>query len=116
MPDCCIVYVIAPVAVAVTNWSGRSSLTAGVHLVQTSVQAASEDSIRALQAALPLGLSQVPSPIQLENVKPTLLLPPTEKRGIASELAGGIFELGDRVACLKESGTGHQTPRTMCLH
>lgn len=72
--------------------------------MQTSVQAASEDAIRALQAALPLGLSQVPTPVQLENVKPTLLLPPTEKRGIASELAGGIFELGDRVACLIDSG------------
>ena len=42
--------------------------------------------------------------IELENVRPTLLLPPTEKGGIASELAGGVFDLGDRVACLKATG------------
>ena len=65
---------------------------------------ASEDAIRALQAALPLGLSKSQTPVELENVKPTLLLTPTEKRGVASELAGGVFELGDRVACLRSSG------------
>ena len=42
--------------------------------------------------------------IELENVRPTLLLPPTEKGGIASELAGGVFDLGDRVACLISTG------------
>ena len=46
-------------------------------------------------------------PIELENVRPTLLLPPTEKGGIASELAGGVFDLGDRVACLKSTGELH---------
>ena len=42
--------------------------------------------------------------IKLENVRPSLLLPPTEKGGIASELAGGVFDLGDRVACLTCTG------------
>ena len=65
---------------------------------------ASEDAVRALQQALPLGLSKPQAPVELENVKPTLLLPPSEKRGIASELAGGLFDLGDRVACLRSSG------------
>lgn len=42
--------------------------------------------------------------IELENVRPTLLLPPTEKGGIASEFAGGVFDLGDRVGCLTSTG------------
>lgn len=56
--------------------------------------------------------------IELENVRPSLLLPPTEKGGIASELAGGIFDLGDRVACL--TSTGGPPPlwqeHLMCFH
>lgn len=69
-----------------------------------AVQLAAEDAIRALQAALPPGLTKPLAPVELENVKPTLLLPPTEKGGVASELAGGVFDLGDRVACLKSTG------------
>ncbi len=65
------------------------------------IQVAAEDAIRALQAALPPALTKPLPPVELENVKPTLLLPPTEKGGVASELAGGAFDLGDRVACLK---------------
>ena len=56
--------------------------------------------------------------IELENVRPTLLLPPTEKGGIASELAGGTFDLGDRVACLINTG-GPLLPRheqLLCCH
>ncbi len=68
------------------------------------IQVAAEDAIRALQAALPPGLTKPLAPVELENVKPTLLLPPTEKGGVASELAGGAFDLGDRVACLKSTG------------
>lgn len=68
------------------------------------IQVAAEDAIRALQAALPPGLTKPLAPVELENVKPTLLLPPTEKGGVASELAGGTFDLGDRVACLKSTG------------
>ena len=56
--------------------------------------------------------------IELENVRPTLLLPPTEKGGIASELAGGAFDLGDRVACL--TSTGEPPPLELysscCVH
>ncbi|KAA6417737.1 MAG: 5 -3 exoribonuclease 1, partial [Trebouxia sp. A1-2] len=74
-------------------------------LVKTSAQVAAEDAIRALQAALPPGLTKPLAPVELENVKPTLLLPPTEKGGVASELAGGTFDLGDRVACLKSTGS-----------
>ncbi|DBA92644.1 TPA: hypothetical protein ACH3X1_002861 [Trebouxia sp. C0004] len=74
-------------------------------LVKTSAQVAAEDAIRALQAALPPGLTKPLVPVELENVKPTLLLPPTEKGGVASELAGGAFDLGDRVACLKSTGS-----------
>jgi len=68
------------------------------------IQVAAEDAIRALQAALPPALTKPLPPVELENVKPTLLLPPTEKGGVASELAGGAFDLGDRVACLKSTG------------
>jgi hypothetical protein len=68
------------------------------------IQVAAEDAIRALQAALPPGLTKPLAPVELENVKPTLLLPPTEKGGVASELAGGAIDLGDRVACLKSTG------------
>lgn len=71
---------------------------------------ASEDAVRALQQALPLGLTRPGSQVELENVNPTLLLPPTEKRGVASELAGGVFELGDRVACLRSSGDNSMLP------
>lgn len=73
-------------------------------LVKTSAQVASEDAIRALQAALPPTQPKNQALVELENVKPTLLLPPTEKGGVASELAGGAFDLGDRVACLKSTG------------
>lgn len=59
---------------------------------------------RALQAALPPPLAKPTDSIELENVRPSLLLPPTEKGGIASELAGGVFDLGDRVACLTSTG------------
>ena len=69
------------------------------------VQVAPEDAIRALQAALPSSLAKPPALVELENVRPTLLLTPTERGGVASELAGGAFDLGDRVACLKGSGT-----------
>ena len=72
------------------------------------MQVAPEDAIRALQAALPSNLSKPPAPVELENVKPTLLLTPTESGGVASELAGGAFDLGDRVACLTGSGRPFQ--------
>ena len=68
------------------------------------MQVAPEDAIRALQAALPHSHSKPQAPVELENVRPTLLLTPTERGGVASELAGGAFHLGDRVACLKATG------------
>lgn len=58
-----------------------------------------------------MGLSKPMEPLELESVRPTLLLPPTEKGGIASELAGGAFDLGDRVACLKSTGELHAAPK-----
>ena len=48
--------------------------------------------------------AQPQAAVELENVSPSLLLPPTEKGGVASELAGGAFDLGDRVASLKSTG------------
>ncbi len=78
------------------------------------IQVAAEDAIRALQAALPPGLTKPLTPVELENVKPTLLLPPTEKGGVASELAGGAFDLGDRVACLKSTGQQASLQNTLC--
>ncbi len=35
-------------------------------------------------------------PVLLENVSPSLLLPPAERGGVTAALAGGVFELGDR--------------------
>jgi hypothetical protein len=54
-----------------------------------------------LQAARPMPA------VELEAVPPTLLLPPVQPRGsVAAALAGGPFELGDRVLSLRAKGEG----------
>ncbi|KAK9818370.1 hypothetical protein WJX72_011521 [[Myrmecia] bisecta] len=73
-------------------------------LVKTSSQVAPEQAIRAAQAAAPPPSRPLPS-IHLENVAPALLLPPAERGGVAMALAGGVFELGDRVASIRATGT-----------
>eukprot|EP00884_Botryococcus_braunii_P018829 jgi/Botrbrau1/562/Bobra.0010s0030.2 len=75
-------------------------------LVKTSAKVAPEHVIKSLQAALPAMPAQPPVPIELENVAPWLLLSPVDPHShIAAELAGGEFELGDRVVSLTSKGS-----------
>lgn len=39
--------------------------------------------------------------VELDNLSPGLLQPPAGRGLVASALAGGHFDLGDRVACLR---------------
>ncbi|KAI3438723.1 hypothetical protein D9Q98_001143 [Chlorella vulgaris] len=73
-------------------------------LVKLNAVIAPEAAVKMLQAALPPRAKEQP-PIELENVAATLLLPPTEKGGVAAALAGGVFDIGDRVACIGGSGS-----------
>lgn len=68
--------------------------------MQATSQVAPEKAIRALQAALPPPPSRKPEAVELSNVAPGLLLPPSDSAGLLSELAGGVFELGNRIAFL----------------
>lgn len=65
---------------------------------------APEEAIRALQMTLPSAPVRPLDPIELENVSPALLLPPSGGP-VSAELAGGVFELGDRAACMRGTGT-----------
>ena len=73
-------------------------------VTQVMAQVASEEAIRALQATLPAAPTRALEPIELENVSPAMLLPPSGGP-VSSALAGGIFEIGDRVACMRGTGT-----------
>ena len=60
-----------------------------------------------LQSMLPPPPARALPPVELENVAPSLLLPPAETRArsaVVAALAGGSVELGDRVACLRVGG------------
>ena len=71
---------------------------------QATAEVAPEEAIRALQMMLPPPARGIPEPVELENVSPALLLPPSGG-AVTAALAGGQFELGDRVACLRGTGT-----------
>lgn len=73
-------------------------------ILQTSSVVASEQAIRALQSALPPALSRDSSPMEIENVPPTFLLPPNNAGSVPSVLSGGGSSLGDRVAFLGCNG------------
>ena len=73
-------------------------------MTQVTAVVAPEEAIRALQATLPAASTRALDPIHLENVSPALLLPPSGGP-VSAALAGGIFELGDRVACMRGTGT-----------
>jgi 5'-3' exoribonuclease 1 len=73
-------------------------------LVKLSAQVAPEPAVKMLQAALPPRAKEQAA-IELENVAATLLLPPTEKGGMTAALAGGVFDIGDRVAAITGSGS-----------
>lgn len=81
-------------------------------LVRMTSKVAPEPAVRLLQASLPSptdnnssgGSHNLMEPIELENVSPALLLPPTEKGGAGAALAGGSFEVGERIVCI--AGTG----------
>lgn len=84
--------------------AGEGRVVFGV--VQTSAKVVPEDVIRNLQATLPPMPAQPQSYIELENVPPWLLLAPVQPHShIASDLAGGGFDLGDRVVTLSASGS-----------
>ncbi|KAK9843112.1 hypothetical protein WJX74_007152 [Apatococcus lobatus] len=70
-------------------------------LVKTTSVLAPEAAVRTLQNALPPQSARAMPAVQLENVSPSLLLPPAERGGVTAALAGGFFELGDRVASLR---------------
>ena len=72
--------------------------------LQTSSRVAPEDAIRALQASLPPNLAKPQQPLELEHVSPQLLVPPVERGMLTLAVAGGNLELGDRVACLRNTG------------
>jgi hypothetical protein len=68
---------------------------------------APEGAIRTLQDMMPPGAARPMPPVELEAVAPALLLPPVQARStVAAALAGGIFELGDRVTSLRAGGDG----------
>ena len=71
---------------------------------QATAEVAPEEAIRALQTMLPAPPRAPLEPVRLENVSPALLLPPSGG-AVTAALAGGQFELGDRVACLRGTGT-----------
>ena len=75
--------------------------------MQATSQVAPEKAIRALQAALPPPPSRKPEAVELSNVAPGLLLPPSDSAGLLSELAGGVFELGNRIAFLGRCGAAN---------
>lgn len=73
-------------------------------LVKMTSRVAPEGAVRMLQAALPMPSGKAQPHIELENVSPALLLPPTEKGGASTALAGGSFDIGDRVVSIGGSG------------
>ena len=83
-------------------------------LVKTSARVAPEAAIRALQLTMPAQAgdpSAFPEPgalpeVEMSNVAPALLLPPSSRSGPAAALAGGAFDVGDRVASIAAPGTG----------
>jgi hypothetical protein len=92
----------------------KSLPTASRPLVKTTTQVASEAAVRAVQAATPPRPAKLPSPVILEGCSPALLLPPLSKGDPLMELAGGLFELGDRVA-FTGSGDGPEFGSTGCV-
>ncbi|GAB4816899.1 hypothetical protein N2152v2_003945 [Parachlorella kessleri] len=79
-------------------------------MVKFSAKVAPEQAVKMLQAALP-PRPKLPPAVELENVAPALLLPPAARGAVVVALAGGTFEIGDRVTSLCGSGTppfGHR--------
>ncbi len=76
-------------------------------LVKDSVQMCTDEAVERLQMALtPLpGRGGASAPLELECVPPALLLPPYDPAQAASAVAGGEFELGDRVVVLRGTGS-----------
>ncbi len=74
---------------------------------QSSSVVAPEGAIRTLQDMMPPGQTRPMPAVELESVSPALLLPPVQARStVAAALAGGVFELGDRVISLRSGGDG----------
>lgn len=68
-------------------------------LVSMDAKQASEAAIRALEAATPSPIANPPT-IELEGVAPSLLLPPVDPAEVALAIAGGMFDVGDRIVFL----------------
>ncbi|BDA46451.1 5'-3' exoribonuclease 1 [Coccomyxa sp. Obi] len=76
-------------------------------LCKSSSVVAPEGAIRTLQDMMPPGQTRPMPAVELESVSPALLLPPVQARStVAAALAGGVFELGDRVVSLRAGGDG----------
>jgi len=72
-------------------------------LVKTASRCPPEEALRALYTATSVPPPTLP-PVLLERVAPLLLLPPLEEREASSVLAGGDFELGDRLVVVTAGG------------
>lgn len=94
-----------PTLAATRNLFSNHSMTVfRSWVLQTSAQVAPEEAVRQLQTMLPPPPKRAPEPVVLDNVAPGLLLPPAGRGIVGAALAGGTFELGDRVACLRGTG------------
>lgn len=66
-------------------------------LVKTNTVLAPEAAIKALQGSMPAPYTRKMAPVELEQVQAAFLLPPVQSSGFTTALAGGSFDLGDRV-------------------
>lgn len=66
-------------------------------LVKTTTILAPEAAIKALQSSMPAPYTRKMAPVELEQVQAAFLLPPVQASGFTTALAGGSFDLGDRV-------------------
>lgn len=73
--------------------------------MQVTAESASEQAVRALQISLPPALSRKLSPVEVDNVDASLLLPPHGgSSSIPSALTGLNLRLGSRVAFVGSTG------------
>ncbi len=70
-------------------------------LVKTSTILAPEGAIKALQSSMPSAYTRKVAPIELEQVQPAFLMPPVQASGFTTALAGGSFDLGDRIVSVR---------------
>lgn len=74
-------------------------------LVSMDAKQASEAGIQALEAATPPPRRSPPT-LEVEGVAPPLLLPPVDPAEMTLAIAGGSFDVGDRIVYLGPGGAG----------